>query len=158
MSRRSILSFWIAGVLAYTVGSFGVRAEEKPLRYVVSTTPTFTVLPVLVAQNLTFPGLSKELNRKVDVTYTPTPDTAVLGLLAGEYDFAALSVQHVIRAQAEGRDLVILASLMDRPTVAMIARADLPEIKSPADAKGRVFGLVGLGSAHQMFAYAAVTA
>lgn len=129
-------------------------AQDKPLRFVMSSTPSFTWLPFLVARAVTFEQLSRELGRKIDVTYVATPTPAVLGLIAGDYDFGIVYVQHAIKAQAEGKDLVVLAALMDNPTVALLARPDLPEIQSPRDMKGKVFGVVGLGSGHHMIALA----
>jgi NitT/TauT family transport system substrate-binding protein len=63
-------------------------------------------------------------------------------------------VQHAIKAQAEGKDLVVLAAMMDNPTAALVARADLPEIKSAADLKGKTLGVVALGSGHHMIGLA----
>jgi NitT/TauT family transport system substrate-binding protein len=135
--------------LAITGGAHVASAAE-PLKVVMSSTPSFTWLPFLVAEKVTFPDLEKKLGRKVAVTYAPTPSPAVLALLAGEQDLGIIYVQHAIKAQAEGKDLVVLAKLMQNPTMALLARTDLPEIKSPADIKGRVFGVVGLGSGHHL--------
>jgi NitT/TauT family transport system substrate-binding protein len=125
-------------------------AAEQPLRIIMSSTPSFTYLPFLIAQKVTFPSLEKRLGRKIEVIYSPTPSPAVLALLAGDQDFGIMYVQHAIAAQAEGKHLVVLATLMRTPTVALLARTDLPNIKSPADLKGKVFGVVGLGSGHHL--------
>jgi NitT/TauT family transport system substrate-binding protein len=152
--RRMKIRF--ATLLAALLGAFAFVADigptraADPLRVIMSSTPSFTYLPFLVAEKVTFPGLEKKIGRKVEVTYAPTPSPAVLALLAGEQDIGILYVQHAIKAQAEGKDLVVLAKLMANPTMALLVRKGLPEIKSPADLKGRVFGVVGLGSGHHL--------
>ncbi|MGH6679950.1 MAG: ABC transporter substrate-binding protein, partial [Bradyrhizobium sp.] len=123
-----------------------------PLRVIMSSTPSFTYLPFLVAEKVTFPALEKKLGRNVVVTYAPTTSPAVIALLAGDQDLGIMYVQHAIAAQAEGKDLVVLATLMVTPTVALLARVDEPQIKSSADLKGKVFGVVSLGSGHQLIA------
>ena len=145
---RALLSTVVAA-LAFTAGVAPAKAAD-PLRVIMSSTPSFTFLPFLVAEKVTFPDLEKKLGRKVAVTYAPTPSPAVLALLAGEQDIGILYVQHAIKAQAEGKDLVVLAKLMANPTMALLVRKGLPEVKSPADLKGRVFGVVGLGSGHHL--------
>lgn len=139
-----------------TLGATAVPAAvqaAEPLKVVMSSTPSFTWLPFLVAEKVTFGDLEKKLGRDVEVTYAPTPSPAVLALLAGEQDIGIVYVQHAIKAQAEGKDLVVLAKLMKNPTMALLARTDLPEIKTPADIKDRVFGVVGLGSGHHLVGY-----
>ena len=129
-------------------------AQEKPLKFVMSSTPSFTWLPFLVARATQFEALQRELGRTIDVTYSPTTTPAILGLIAGDYDFGIAYVQHAIKAQAEGKDLVVLAAMMDNPTAALVVRSDLPEIKTPADLKGKTLGVVGLGSGHHMIGLA----
>lgn len=151
--RRYIYTALIAlATLGGTAVPGAVQAAE-PLKVVMSSTPSFTWLPFLVAQEVTFGDLEKELDREVEVTYAPTPSPAVLALLAGEQDIGIVYVQHAIKAQAEGKNLVVLAKLMKNPTMALLARTDLPEIKDPADIKGKVFGVVGLGSGHHLVGY-----
>ena len=133
-------------------------AQTKPLRFVMASTPSFTWLPFLVARQLTFEDLAKETGTRIEVTYSPTPSPALLALLAGEHEIGIMYVQHAIKAQAEKKDLVVLAALMENPTVALLARTDLPEIKSPADLKGRAVGIVGLGSGHHMIGLAVAKA
>ena len=47
-------------------------------------------------------------------------------------------MQHAIKAQSEGKDLVVLATMMDNPTAALVVRSDLTDIKTPKDLKGKV--------------------
>jgi NitT/TauT family transport system substrate-binding protein len=148
---RRILGLTCAALAALSaIGGARTADAAEPLRIVMASTPSFTWLPFLVAQKVSFAEMEKKTGRKAQVTYAPTPSPAVLALLAGEQDFGIIYVQHAVKAQAEGKDLVVLAKLMQNPTMALLVRPDLPEIKSPADLKGRVFGVVGLGSGHHL--------
>lgn len=152
-SRRTIHAFLMALVTLPMAGGLGATHAAEPLKVVMSSTPSFTWLPFLVAEKVTFGNLEKKIGRKISVTYAPTPSPAILALLAGEQDIGIVYVQHAIKAQAEGKDLVVLAKLMKNPTMTLLARTDLPEIKTPADIKGRVFGVVGLGSGHHLVGF-----
>jgi NitT/TauT family transport system substrate-binding protein len=152
MSRRTVHAFLMA-IAALPLAGLGAVQAAEPLKVIMSSTPSFTWLPFLVAEKVTFDDLEKKLGRKIEVTYAPTPAPAILALLAGEQDIGIVYVQHAIKAQAEGKDLVVLAKLMKNPTMTLLARSDLPEIKTPADIKGRVFGVVGLGSGHHLVGF-----
>ncbi|HET7909412.1 MAG TPA: ABC transporter substrate-binding protein [Nitrospira sp.] len=147
---RNIAFSLAIAMLGFTTSGTNRAAAAEPLRIIVSSTPSFTYLPFLVASKVTFPELEKKLGRKIQITYAPTTSPAVIALLAGDQDIGIMYVQHAIAAQAEGKDLVVLASLMRTPTVALLARTDLPNIKSPADLKGKIFGVVDLGSGHHL--------
>jgi len=134
------------------------QAEEVPIKIVMSSTPSFTWTPFLVAQNTTFGPLQKKLGRKIKVTYSPTTTPAILGLIAGDYDFGVAYVQHAIKAQSEGKDIVVLANMMDNPTAALVVREDEPDIKTPKDLKGKVVGVVSLGSGHHLIGLAVAEA
>lgn len=145
-----------ASALALAAFAFGLPPAAQaadPVKVIMSSTPSFTWLPFLVAEKVTFAKAEKAIGRKFAVTYAPTPSPAVLALLAGEQDLGIVYVQHAIKAQAEGKDLVVLAKLMKNPTMALLARTDLPDIKTAADIKGKVFGVVGLGSGHHLVGY-----
>lgn len=134
------------------------EAQQAPLRIVMASTPSYTWLPFLIARKTTFDDLRKTIGRDIDVTYAPTTTPAVLGLIAGDYDFGILYVQHVIKAQAENKDLVVLLALMDNPTVAIVVRPELDQIKTIKDLKGASLGVVGIGSGHQMIGIAVAKA
>jgi NitT/TauT family transport system substrate-binding protein len=155
--KRIIITL-LTAVFCFCGGQRLVAAEQAPLKFVMASTPSYTWLPFLVAQQTTFDELKSKLGRGIDVTYSPTTTPAVLGLIAGDYDFGIAYVQHVIKAQAEGKDLVVLLALMDNPTVAIVVRSDLDQIKTPKDLKGTSMGVVGIGSGHQMIGIAVARA
>lgn len=153
--------FLLTIILLCSAASIPLRseaAEQGPIKIVMASTPSFTWTPFLVALTQTFPELESKLGRKIEVTYSPTTSPAILGLIAGDYDFGVAYVQHAIKAQSEGKDLVVLASMMDNPTAALVVRSDEPEIKSPEDLKDKVVGVVGLGSGHHLIGLAVAKA
>lgn len=151
---------WIIRVIVALcwIGLTPAFAQQPPLKIIMASTPSYTWLPFLVAQKTTFDELKKQIGRDIDVVYAPTTTPAVLGLIAGDYDFGILYVQHVIKAQAENKDLVVLLALMDNPTVAVVVRSDLDDIKTLKDLKGKSLGVVGIGSGHQMIGIAVAKA
>lgn len=154
---RKLVCLIASIVLAAAFGS-QVQAENPPIKIVMSSTPSFTWTPFLVAQNTTFNALEKKLGRKVEVTFSPTTTPAILGLIAGDYDFGIAYVQHAIKAQSEGKDLVVLANMMDNPTAALVVREDEPDIKTPKNLKGKVVGVVSIGSGHHLIGLAVAEA
>ena len=158
MKRFTVLTALIALALPFGLSTRPVAAQGAPLKIVMSSTPSYTWLPFLVARSTTFADLQKKIGRPIEVTYAPTTTPAILGLIAGDYDFGIAYVQHTIEAQAEGKDLEVLLALMDNPTVAIVVRSDLDKIKTPKDLKGTSMGVVGIGSGHQMIGLAVAEA
>ena len=148
----------LAALLGAMLPSAHVAAQEKSLKIVMASTPSFTWLPFLVTRETRFPELSKKIGRPIDVSFSPTTTPAILGLIAGDHDFGVAYVQHAIKAQAEGKDLVVLMAMMDNPTAALVARADLPDLRTIEDLKGSSIGVVGFGSGHHMIGLALVEA
>jgi NitT/TauT family transport system substrate-binding protein len=152
---KSVYASMFALVALFAASNDPVRAQNAPLKIVMASTPSYTWLPFLVAQKVTFDDLKKQIGRDIEVTYAPTTTPAVLGLIAGDYDFGIAYVQHAIKAEAEGKDLVVLMALMDNPSAAIVVRSDLDNIKTLKDLKGTSMGVVGIGSGHQMIGIAA---
>jgi len=75
----------------------------------------------------------KRTGRNIDVTYAPIATPAILGRISGDCHFGIVYVQHAIKAQAEGKDLVVLMALMDSPTAAIVVRSDLDNVKTLKD-------------------------
>jgi NitT/TauT family transport system substrate-binding protein len=155
---KSICALLVAFIALFSGVTTPASAQTGPVKIVMASTPSYTWLPFLVAQKTTFDELKAKIKRDIDVTYAPTTTPAVLGLIAGDYDFAIAYVQHVIKAQAEGKDLVVLMALMDNPTAAIVVRSDLENIKTLKDLKGTSMGVVGIGSGHQMIGIAVAKA
>lgn len=64
-------------------------------------------------------------------------------LLSGRADFAVLDVHDLAIARAAGKDVVGVFPLVQRPLAAVLAQ---PDIRTPADLRGRTAGVTGLPS------------
>lgn len=140
--------FALIGLIACLGAAAPAAAQGAPVKVVQSGPPTFTWTPAQVAYKLFYDEFSKEIGRKVEVTYAATGNQGLLSLLSGEYDLGVVFLAQAVKAQAEGKDLVAVATVVDSVTAALLSRADLPEVKSPAEIKGKVVGVLALGSGH----------
>lgn len=68
---------------------------------------------------------------------------AIKLLLAGRTDFAVLDIHDVAIARAQGRDVVCVMSIAQRPLAAVLARED---VRTPRDLEGEKVGVTGLPS------------
>jgi ABC-type nitrate/sulfonate/bicarbonate transport system substrate-binding protein len=64
-------------------------------------------------------------------------------LLAGRTDFAVLDIHDLAIARQQGRDIVGVMALVQRPLAAVLAR---PGVRTPAELQGRRAGVTGLPS------------
>src|SRR5688500_10618746 len=71
-----------------------------------------------------------------------TPE-GVNALLDGRADFAILDIHDLALARQEGRDVVAVMALVQRPLAAVLAQ---PSIRTPKDLEGRRVGVSGLPS------------
>lgn len=68
-------------------------------------------------------------------------------LVAGEVDTASMALEHVVKAQANGVDLVAAALYTKYPTVTVVVDEKLKDkVKTPADLKGMKIGVTSPGS------------
>ncbi|MCP4020343.1 MAG: ABC transporter substrate-binding protein [Desulfobacteraceae bacterium] len=82
---------------------------------------------------------AKEL--KVNVKEGSPEKNAIKELELGYADFGVASADQVIRALSKGAKVVVIAQLFQVNPMQWIYRADKPEIKVPADLKGRNIGV-----------------
>jgi len=80
---------------------------------------------------------------RLDVQVPSSSTDAVRLLLAGRVDLAVLDIHDLALAREEGRDLVGVLALVQRPLAAVLAR---PGIRSPRDLEGERVGVTGLPS------------
>lgn len=74
----------------------------------------------------------------------PSESTDSVRLLeSGRADLAIMSISDLALARAEGRDLVAVSAIVQRPLAAVIAR---PGIRTPRDLEGKRAGVAGLPS------------
>jgi NitT/TauT family transport system substrate-binding protein len=136
-SRKSrLLSWLVAGALA---SSYAVlQAQElKPIR--ISLSLGSAQLPLWAARDA---GLFAKHGLDVELLGLQSASRQVQLLLAGDTLAASLSGTVPVRARIEGADTTILMGLLNSFTLSIIAA---PEIKKPADLKGRYIGVGSLG-------------
>jgi NitT/TauT family transport system substrate-binding protein len=134
--RSRLISWLIAGALAS--GSAALQAQElKPIR--VSLSLGSAQLPLWAARDA---GLFAKQGLDVELLGLQSASRQVQLLLAGDSLAASLSGTTPVRARIEGADTTILMGLLNSFTLSIIAA---PEIKKPADLKGRYIGVGSLG-------------
>ena len=136
-SRKSrLLSWLVAGALASS--SPVLQAQElKPIR--ISLSLGSAQLPLWAARDA---GLFAKHGLDVELLGLQSASRQVQLLLAGDTLAASLSGTVPVRARIEGADTTILMGLLNSFTLSIIAA---PEIKKPADLKGRYIGVGSLG-------------
>ena len=129
---------WIVfGALA--LGSLGtVDAQElKPIR--ISLSLGSAQLPLWVARDA---GLFAKHGLNAELLGLQAAARQVQLILAGDTLAASLSGTTPVRARIEGADTIIMMGLLNSFTLSVIT---VPEIKKPADLKGRLIGVGSLG-------------
>ena len=126
-----------------------IRADDmKQLRYAVSLATT--QLPVWAAKD---GGLFAKNGLDVEVILMRGGPLNTLALLSGQMQISSSGAESVVAARTEGADLVLLACPTDIDPVYLIAR---PELKQPADLKGKTTAVTRLGSTTHFYLRAAL--
>ncbi len=101
-------------------------------------------LPFDVAEAL---GALREPGLEVEVQRVQSGSHAATAVLTGSADFAVASLDHVIKANLQGRSLKMIASFSEVPGMRLLVRSDLRNtVKEARDLKGRPVGVTGLGT------------
>lgn len=87
-------------------------------------------------------GLFKRQGLDVQLLYIGGGSVVTQALLGGDVQFVRLGASAVMQASMRGADLKMIANTINRLVFSLMAK---PEIKSPADLKGRKIGLTCLG-------------
>ena len=107
-------------------------------------------MPLYIAQGL---GYFKELEKEgisLKLVNFKGGSEAAIALLGGDIDLATITVTHAIKAKAEGKELKFLLTFFNSQVMAMVVQADLKEVRTPADLKGKRIGITSMGSATHM--------
>lgn len=105
-------------------------------------------LPALVAdQN----GFFREQGVNVEVIDFKGGADAAKALIGGSVEFASMSVEHALKAKAQGSDLVVIAGFTRMSGLTLIVDNKLKEkVKTVNDLKGLRIGVTSLGSGTHM--------
>lgn len=113
------------------------------------------VLPFEVAKNR---GFFAAEGLDVNLIYMKGGPVAVNALVGGSVHFISASMEAVLQAVDQGRDLVLLNSTAHLPLFALVTSPDrASEIQSVADLQGRRVGVGNLGTADHALAQYLVT-
>jgi NitT/TauT family transport system substrate-binding protein len=92
-------------------------------------------------------GYYEDENLDADLQYLVGGTQAATALLSGQAQFSGNSMDHIVKAKIEGKDLLLVASLTAAPGITMVvSQKYADQIKSPADLKGRRVGVTALGA------------
>ena len=128
--------------------SFAPAQELRRIHY--GTTTSTAHLPVWVAKDA---GLFAKNGLNVEPVQIRGGALITMGIMSGQLQFSGAGAESVVAARIEGGDVVLLACPVDSDPVYLIAR---PEIKSPAELKGKATAVTRLGSTTHFYLRAAL--
>jgi ABC-type nitrate/sulfonate/bicarbonate transport system substrate-binding protein len=117
--------------------------ELRRIRYGTSTSVSH--LPVWVAKDS---GLFARNGLNVEPVQIRGGALITMAIMSGQLQFSGVGAGSVVAGRLEGGDLVLLACPADLEPVYLIAR---PEIKSPAELKGKASAVSRLGSSTHFY-------
>jgi NitT/TauT family transport system substrate-binding protein len=138
LTMKSI--FLLCSVLALGLPARQLQGAEKVRIAVTNLNMSF--LPTGVALRR---GFYKDEGLDVEIIRMNTPNT-VAAMTTGDIGYTLL-FGSVVRAALRGMPIRALASLLDSPTYALIAR---PEYKSLKDLKGKTIGIANFGGTDEV--------
>lgn len=112
--------------------------ELRRILYGVST--SIAHLPVWVGKDM---GLFAKNGLNIEPVQIRGGQLSTMTIMAGQSVLSGVGASSVVAARVEGADIVLLACPTDLEPVYLFAR---PEIKSPADLKGKAAGITRLNS------------
>jgi ABC-type nitrate/sulfonate/bicarbonate transport system substrate-binding protein len=126
-------------------------APAQELRRIHYGTTTSTAhLPVWVGKDA---GLFAKYGLNVEPVQIRGGALITMGIMSGQLQFSGAGAESVVAARIEGGDVVLLACPVDSDPVYLIAR---PEIKSPAELKGKATAVTRFGSTTHFYLRAAL--
>jgi NitT/TauT family transport system substrate-binding protein len=151
------MSLKIAGVLAAGValtvslaacgsGTPGTTTDSggKPVvKIMIGGLDKQIYLPAMLAQQL---GFYAQQGLDVQLSDEPAGVNAETDMVAGQVDAVVGFYDHNLDLQAKGKSTEEVAQLLQVPGEVELCRSDEPNIKSPADWRGKSLGITDLGS------------
>ncbi|MBI2367962.1 MAG: ABC transporter substrate-binding protein [Deltaproteobacteria bacterium] len=126
-------------------------APAQELRRIHYGTTTSTAhLPVWVAKDA---GYFAKYGLNVEPVHIRGGALITMAIMSGNLQFSGAGAESIVAARIEGGDVVLLACPVDSDPVYLIAR---PEIKSPAELKGKATAVTRLGSTTHFYLRAAL--
>ena len=126
-------------------------AHAQELRRILyGTSTSISHLPVWVGKDT---GLFAKNGLNIEPVQTRGGALVTMAIMSGQLQLSGAGAESVISARVEGGDVVLLACPADLEPVYLITR---PEIKSPAELKGKASGVTRLGSSTHFYLRAAL--
>lgn len=136
-------------IMLMTFSAAYARAQElRRIHY--GTTASPANLPIWVAKDS---GLFAKNGLNVEPVQIRGGALITMGIMSGQLQFSGAGAESVVAARVEGGDVVLLACPADLEPVYLITR---PEIKSPAELRGKASAVTRLGSSTHFYLRAAL--
>jgi ABC-type nitrate/sulfonate/bicarbonate transport system substrate-binding protein len=132
--RIIVLALFV--LAANLCGAGSARAERVRVAY---SSISGAMGPLWTANDL---GLFNRNGLDVQLLYIGGGSVVTQALLGGDVQFVRLGASAVMQASLRGMDLKMIANTINRLVFSLMSK---PEIKSPADLKGKKIGLTRLG-------------
>lgn len=123
---------------------------QEPLRIPYGVTTSLQHLPVLVGKDA---GLFAKQGLNVEPIHIRGGALITTMIMSGTVQFSGAGAESVVAARLEGGDVALLACPADTDVVYFVGR---PEIKNPAQLKGKSSGVTRLGSTTHFYLRAAL--
>ena len=140
MKPRWLGANWLLIASLACAMSAGPAIGQEPTRIRYGVTGSVAHLPVVVANEA---GLLRKYGFDAEVIHIRGGALITMTIMSGSVQFSGAGPESVVSARIEGADVVLLACPADTDAVYLVAR---PEIKSPADLKGKSAAVTRLGS------------
>jgi NitT/TauT family transport system substrate-binding protein len=142
----SIVSILIASLLCW----HGAACAQELRHIYYGTSASIAHLPVWVAKDV---GYFAKRGLNVEPVQIRGGALITLGIMSGQLQFSGAGAESVVAARIEGADIVLLACPSDLEPIFLITR---PEIKSPAELKGKASAVTRIGSSTHFYLRAAL--
>jgi NitT/TauT family transport system substrate-binding protein len=137
-TARSAVSLLLIILALLWTQPFANAQEPRRILYGVST--SISHLPVWVGKDT---GLFAKNGLNIEPVQIRGGAVSTMAIMSGQAVLSGVGAGSVVAARVEGGDIVLLACPADLEPVYLIAR---PEIKSPAELKGKAAGVTRLNS------------
>ena len=142
---------WVLAVVALLGLAWATAPEKKHVVLAVGGKSLVVYLPLTVAEQL---GYFEDEGLDVEIQDFKGGSAALKAMLGGSADVVMGYFDHIVRLQAQGRDLVGTVLVGKYPGIVLGVQSKLAdEIKSVKDLKGRKVGVTKPGSSTNYFVY-----
>lgn len=135
---------WVSATILLALASASTALAGDKITLMVGGVEKIIYLPAALAEQL---GYYRDQNLDVDIQSEPVGVEAEDELLAGAVDGVVGFYDHAVDLQARGKFIESIVLIGQTPGETVLVPTRLaPDIRSPADFKGRILGVTGLGS------------